>query len=111
MVPVMLHDGMMFSRADHAAETDRRVSDRLPFPGELIVIWHHDLDTPIRYRVIDAGDGGYRLRSSIPVLEGTTGIARLFLPDGKPLNDSVMVVWTRAVNDGSGDQEIGLRVF
>lgn len=105
----MFHDGIMSTRTPSTVETDRRESDRVPFPGELVILWHHDLSTPIRYRIVDAGDGGYRLRTSVPVLEGTTGMALQLLPDGEPLNQPVMVVWQRTLPDG--DQEIGLRRF
>ena len=106
----MLHDGMMSTRTGRSTvEDDRRASDRLPFPGELVVLWHHDLSTPIRYRIVDAGDGGFRLRTSVPLLEGTTGIALQLLPGGEPLNQPIMVIWARTMSDG--DQELGVRTF
>lgn len=123
MLSDMLHDGMM-SRpptgrsavpgrprpmSDTACD-DRRASDRVPFPAELVVVWNHDLKTPLRFRVIDAGDGGYRIRSSMPLLEGTTGMVLRLLPGrGQALDQPVMVAWSHAADDGGYD--VGLRVF
>ena len=92
-----------------ASDRTARSGHRWAFPGELVVLWHHDLSTPIRYRIVDAGDGGFRLRTSVPVLEGTTGIALQLLPDGEQLNQPIMVVWARTLSDG--DQELGVRTF
>jgi hypothetical protein len=90
---------------------DRRVSDRLPFPAEMLLVWNHSLQLPIRYRVIDAGDGGYRIASSLPLMEGTTGMVLRLLPSrGKPMDQPVMVAWVRDAEDGDG-YEIGLRCF
>lgn len=76
----------------------------------MVLVWNHDLDTPVRYRVIDAGDGGYRIRSAINMLEGTTAMVLRLLPGrGQQLDQPVMVAWSRAINDG--EFEIGLRCF
>jgi len=90
---------------------DRRVSDRLPFPAEMLLVWNHSLQLPIRYRVIDAGDGGYRIASSLPLMEGTTGMVLRLLPSrGKPMDQPVMVAWVRKSDEGDG-YEVGLRCF
>jgi len=90
---------------------DRRESDRLPFPAEMVLVWNHDLSTPIRYRVVDAGDGGYRVQSAIPMLEGTTGMVLRLLPGrGQPLDQPVMVAWSRR-SPNRDVYEIGLRCF
>jgi hypothetical protein len=134
----MLHDGIMSrslrppgarqgdSRADDPSLLERRDSDRVPFPAELVLVWNHDLHTPMRYRVIDAGDGGYRIRTSTPLIEGMTGMVIRMLPSqkGVRLDQPVMVVWTHPVRqapgrdskgdsgrDSSGDYEAGLRCF
>jgi hypothetical protein len=91
-------------------EIDRRRSDRLPFPAELVLAWMHDLGTPLRFRVVDAGDGGFRLRSRTPVIEGMTGIAVKLLPSGDPLDRAVMVAWV-GPSDENGEHDIGLRYF
>ncbi len=122
----MLHDSVMSrnarSQPDNdrqqfvdpnsvTTELDRRESDRIPFPAELVLAWNHDLSMSMRYRVIDAGDGGYRIHSSLPILEGTTGIALRLLPGGRaPLDQAVMVIWIRPSSDEDGF-DVGLRCF
>src|SRR5688500_1868184 len=105
----MIHDRVM-SRVNAAAKSasNRRESDRLPFPAEMVLVWNHDLETIVRYHVIDAGDGGYRVRSSLPLLEGTTGMVLRLLPSrGQQLDQPVMVAWSTQQSDGSF--EIGLK--
>jgi len=127
----MLHDtvmsrisGMEQHRLRHATEPateagplpgtvcdDRRVSDRLPFPAEMILVWNHDLQTPLRYQVIDAGDGGYRIHCSSPLLEGTTGMVIRLLPGrGRQMAQPVKVAWSRQSELSTGF-EAGLRCF
>jgi len=112
----MLHDAVMAKVAGSelpvdTACLDRRASDRLPFPAEMILVWTHDLRTPMRYQVSDAGDGGYRIHSSLPVLEGTTGIVLRLLPGrGQSLDQPVMVAWIKATEECSG-YDVGLRCF
>jgi hypothetical protein len=90
---------------------DRRQSDRIPFPAEMVMVWNHDFDTPMRYRVIDAGDGGYRIHSSLPLQEGMTGMVLRLLPSrGQALDQPVMVAWSRATEEKHGF-EVGLRCF
>lgn len=107
----MLHDGIL-SRATRrdAAVDDRREGDRVPYPAELVLAWMHDLDMSVRCRVLDAGDGGFRIRTAMPLVEGTTGIALRLLPEGHPIDRSVMVVWIGEV-DEHGEREVGLRYF
>ena len=104
----MLYDAMP-EPGETCAETDRRHHDRVPFPSEMTLVWNHDLETTLRYGVSDAGDGGYRLRSSTPMLEGMTGIALRLLPEGTRLDVPVMVAWCR--KDDEGEYVVGLRVF
>lgn len=110
----MLHDQVMsrfVQGRDEIAVDDRRASDRVPFPSELILAWNNDPATPVRYRVIDAGDGGYRIQSSMPLLEGTTGMVVRLLPGrGAPLGQPVMVAWSRPSEEMDG-YEVGLRFF
>lgn len=110
----MLHDPVMARSWGDPAEVDvmdRRDGDRLPFPGEVVIAWTHDLTRPVRYRIVDAGDGGYRIHSSLPMLEGTTGMVMRILPGrGGAIDQPVMVAWTRPSDDGAG-HEIGLRCF
>lgn len=121
----MLHDGLMSNRptvcdavnreADAAPKSgimdvDRRRSDRVPFPAELVLAWMHDLGTPMRFRVVDAGQGGFRIHTCTPVIEGMTGIAIKLLPNGDPLDRAVMVAWV-GPPDENGKRYIGLRNF
>lgn len=107
----MLHDGVM-SRAKRngAAVDDRRAGDRVPYPAELVLVWMHDLGTPVRCRVVDAGDGGFRIRTKLPLIHGTTGMAMRLLPEGHPIDRPVMVVWV-GPSDDAGEHEVGLRYF
>lgn len=91
--------------------SDRRISDRLPFPAEMVLVWNYDLNTPLRYSVIDAGDGGYRIHTSLPVTAGTTGMVLRLLPGfGQSLDQPVMVAWVRPVEEAQGF-DVGLRCF
>lgn len=116
---VMLHDGVMSrtarngqARVEAPDLEERRVSDRLPFPAEVVLVWNHDLDTPMRYRVQDAGDGGYRIRTSTPLVEGMTGMVIRLLPGrGTRLDQPVMVVWAHSADEAPGEYDAGLRCF
>ena len=104
----MLHDGLPAADTDQLSLDDRRHHDRVPFPAEMTLIWHHDVDTMLRYRILDASDGGFRLRSSTPMLTGMTGMVLRLLPEGRAMDQPVMVAWCR--RDG-GEYEIGLETF
>lgn len=116
----MLHDNVFSQASDMtgsamtgsalAQPVDRRGSHRVPFPAELLLIWHHDLRNSVRYRIIDASDGGFRISSSLPLLEGMTGMALKMLPEGSPIEHCVMIAWVRR-RDEFNDYEIGLRYF
>ncbi len=103
----MIHDSMLNLSAT-AKDAGRRQSARAACPGEVVMCWLHDPDTPLRLRLIDVSNGGYRLSSTLPVLPGTIGIILRLLPEGTTLDDSVMVVWSHRVDDGPM-YEIGLR--
>lgn len=105
----MLNDSVM-SRVNATSVEDRRKGDRVPYPAELVLAWMHDLDTPVRYRIVDVSDGGFRIRTTAPVIEGTTGMAMRLLPEGTPINKSVMVVWVSPPGE-NGERDAGLRYF
>ncbi|MHC4991061.1 MAG: PilZ domain-containing protein, partial [Planctomycetota bacterium] len=84
----MLHDSIQ-SRMTGASNDDRRRHDRVPFPSEITLVWHHDLAHPLRYRIIDASDGGLRILSSTPLLEGMTGTVLRLLPEGQSIGRAV----------------------
>lgn len=104
----MLYDPALSSQSLAAC---RRSGDRLPYPAELVLIWNHDPGTRIRYRVIDASDGGCRIHSSLPLIEGMTGMALKLLPEGAAVNRPVMVVWNGPSRDDDDGHEAGLRFF
>ena len=125
---IMLHDTIMSRAMTRGRQTpgpdqavggcdDRRAADRVPFPGEMILLWHHDPALRHRHRVLDAGDGGYRIATSLPLLEGTTGMVLRLLPSDSASDkpQPVMVAWcckmAGAAEDGGGGYEVGLRVF
>ncbi len=103
----MLHDSLIPSQDDLETTDDRRRSPRASLIAELVVRWHHDPDTPIRYRVLDVGEGGVRILSGIPLLRGMSGTAVKLLPDGESINRPCSVSWARPPALG-GPFEIGL---
>jgi len=96
----MMHEEVMLNQAGLAAEHDLRRAPRVPCPAEITVVWHHNPSTVVRYRVLDASDGGLRLRSFVPLLEGTTGMVMRMLPEGTPIEKPVMVVWSKPAEQG-----------
>ncbi len=97
----MLHDSL--------STEDRRRAARNVKRAELVIRWHHDPDVPIRYPVLDMGDGGVRILSTLPLLRGLSGTAVKLLPKGEPINRPCSVAWTQppALD---GPFEIGLEL-
>lgn len=104
---IMMHEDVMLRLADPAAAHDLRETTRVPCPAEITLIWHHSPSSIVRYRVVDASDGGLRLRSAVPLLEGTTGMVMRMLPEGTAIEKPVMVVWSHSADRGG--YEIGVR--
>ncbi|MCZ6836648.1 MAG: PilZ domain-containing protein [Planctomycetota bacterium] len=106
----MLYDVAMDRTATSLPE-NRRVSVRRTHASshtELIVLWHHDSEMPVRYRIIDSSRGGFCLRSSVPMKTGMTGHAVRLLPQGTTMEKPIMIVWAKPARDGHG-YELGLR--
>ena len=103
----MLNDSLIPQEDDRETTDDRRRSPRAQTRAELVVRWHHDPDTPIRYPVLDVGDGGVRILSGLPLLRGMSGTAVKMLPDGESINRPCSVSWARPPAVG-GPFEIGL---
>src|SRR5882672_4996580 len=102
----MLHDDIM-SKTTAARSTsvdDRRGSDRVPFPAEVSLVWHCSFNAIHRYRMLDASNGGFRIRSAVPILEGTTGMVLRLLPKGEKIEKSVIVAWCRPDDETDGFQ-------
>jgi hypothetical protein len=104
----MLHDAMLSQRTLSADE--RRRAPRAALPLEITLLWHYDPGQVLRFTALDVSDGGMRLRTSMPLVEGMTGMVLNLLPKGEPLNKAAIVVWVRPAREGSG-YEAGLRFF
>ena len=103
----MLHDSLIPQDHGHETTLDRRRSPRTAHQAELVVRWHHAPDTPVRYRVLDVGDGGIRILSALPLLRGLSGTAIKLLPKGEAINRPCSVSWARPPAI-TGPFEIGL---
>jgi hypothetical protein len=104
----MLHDRLIFGPERHALGADRRRSARSAVRAELVIAWHHDPDTAVRYAVLDIGEGGACIRSSAPLLKGMSGTAVKLLPTGDTLHRMCTVSWVQP-SEPEGSFEIGLR--
>ena len=104
----MLHDTIMRSAQVRA---DRRTGARVPLSkGEVVLLWHHDMETAIRYPLIDLADDGARILTATPLIKGMTGTAATLLPEGISLNRPCSVCWCRPRSEGSG-YETGLQML
>jgi hypothetical protein len=103
----MLHDPAFHRSSEAETSAERRGSARAAASGELTMAWSHDRQNTMRYQLIDVGDGGMRIQSTVPILTGTIGTALRLLPEGEQLDQPVMVVWVRRLEDDLYD--IGLR--
>jgi hypothetical protein len=91
----MLHDPQI-SGPDRGSRSDeRRRATRTAVEAELVVRWHHDPETPVRYPVLDLGDGGARILSTTPLRRGLSGTAVKLLPQGTTIHRMCTVSWTR----------------
>lgn len=84
---------------------ERRRDEREAASGELCLTWMHDPGTVVRLALLDRSDHGFRVRSSLPVLNGTVGRVLRVLPAGEPVDRSYQVAWIRSRN---GAWELGL---
>jgi len=103
----MLHEDVLLSLGNPQCANDHRAAPRVPCPSEVTLIWHHNPTVVVRYRIVDVSDGGLRVRSSVPMLEGTTGMLMRMLPEGTPIDKPVMIVWSKPSQ--TGGYELGLR--
>ena len=104
----MLHDPLLSGPDRQSSSDERRRSARSAVKAELVVRWHHDPDTPVRYPVLDIGDGGARIRSATPLRKGMSGTAVKLLPRGEAVHRMCTVSWSRPPRH-DGPFEIGLR--
>ncbi len=105
----MLHDPLLSGPDRQSPSGERRRSARTAVQAELVVRWHHDPDTPVRFPVLDIGDGGARILSATPLGKGMSGTAVKLLPTGETIHRMCTVAWSRQTEAG-GPFEIGLRL-
>ena len=92
-----------FHCADTKPDTDKRSGKtRAAYDGEAVLRWSHDFGTPIRYAVVDRSDGGLRIVSQLPLNEGMTGLITRYLPEGRSVNQPIMVAWASSTPDDDG---------
>ncbi len=97
-------------RAADTANAERRAGDRNEFPAEVVLLWHHQPWTTIRYQLVDMSDGGLRIRANLPFVEGSSATIVRLLPEGTRLDRSGIVVWSRHTpSAGRPAFEAGLR--
>lgn len=90
--------------------SDRRESARRDLSTEIVVRWHGDPTTPIRYRTTDVSGTGVRFESTIPMSEGMTGSLHALVPSDELPHGNIMVAWSRPRSDRSG-YDVGVRYF
>ncbi|MHC4414830.1 MAG: PilZ domain-containing protein [Planctomycetota bacterium] len=92
----MLHDALTSGSGKPRSPNDRRRSARPPaLAAELVVLWHHDMETAIRYPLVDLTGDGVRILTAAPLVEGMTGTAVHLLPKGNRINRPCTVCWVR----------------
>ena len=84
-----------------APAVERRAHERLECDGaEVVIAWNHALHQRVRMRLINLGEGGMQVGSTLPLVPDTTGIAISILPEGVALNRVFSVIWVREFNGG-----------
>jgi hypothetical protein len=106
----MLHDAMISGERSASIASERRESYRANCTVEVTIAWQDHPSVPCRYAAGDLSDGGLRIRSALPMLEGTVGRALRMLPTGREIDRPVMVIWSQR-DDETGRYDIGLRYF
>ncbi len=104
----MLNDALLSGSHEQGSVADRRRSPRTVSHAELIMHWHHDPGTPVRYPILDVSDDGLRIQSATPLFRGMSGTAVKILPEGRTLNRMCTVTRLRPPAQDGGPFEIGL---
>ena len=105
----MLNDRSMSKMLGAAAGSiDRRGASREPATDEVVIDWHMMPGRPGRYAIVNESSNGCLIQSTLPLLEGMTGRIRARLPRGDGGKVSVIVAWSRRVDD---HYHVGLRIF
>jgi hypothetical protein len=103
----MMHADLPTPRLLNAESSERRALERSSAGGEVLLAWNHDLSARVRLGVIDLTEDGMRVRASLPILDGMTGIVIRLLPSGADLHRVFRVKWVREHEQGGF--EAGLR--
>jgi len=103
----MMHADLPTPRLLNAESSERRALERSSASGEVLLAWNHDLTARVRLGVIDLTEDGMRVRASLPILDGMTGIVIRLLPSGADLHRVFRVKWVREHEQGGF--EAGLR--
>ena len=98
----MINDRSLHRTHTTPENDERRGKGRLPYAGEAVLRWSHDFSTPVRYTVVDRRDGGLRIISQFPLNEGMTGLITRYLPEGRSVNQPIMVAWASSTPDDDG---------
>lgn len=106
----MLNDPTIARQNQSPETSERRMAERRPLSMEVVVRWHFDPSTPVRYKTIDISATGVQLESAAPLLEGMTGSLHMLVPCEDIPNGAVMVAWSRPSTNGAG-YVAGLRFF
>ncbi|MBC23339.1 MAG: hypothetical protein CMJ32_05415 [Phycisphaerae bacterium] len=104
----MIHDHV-FRHHEKIRTRERRSDTRNLQDGEIVLVWHHDPSSRVRLELVDISDNGARVRTSIPLVKGMTGIALNTLPGGGSLDTPIMVRWCSSIDEQCW--EAGLEFF
>lgn len=91
---------------------ERRDAGRHLEPGQLVMLWHHNPETTVRYTLLDLSGTGARVQSESLLPEGMTGVALSQQPGDVGVNRIAMVAWSRNIRNSDGQvthSEAGIR--
>lgn len=106
----MFHERTFSRTTSDQAAADRRSEPREPAQGEVMLRWHLEPPTTMRYELIEISNSGARIRSGMSIPSGAIGTVLKQLPEGTPVNRPAMVQWVGEPDD-DGRREIGLWFF
>ncbi len=106
----MLNDSTTSRLSKSPSNSERRISPRRELSSEIVVAWHFEPGTPVRYQTCDISDTGIRITSGMPLIDGMTGSMHTLSCTDR-ISESVMVAWCRPAPDGEPRYHAGLRFF
>lgn len=106
----MFHERTLSDMSAEQAAVDRRSEPRVSTHGEVMIRWHLEPPTTMRYELIELSDSGARIRCGMSIPSGAIGTVLKRLPEGAPVNRPAMVQWV-GESDEDGRREIGLWFF